>query len=429
MEKETYRIFFENCPEALLAVRDGRIEAANEEAGRLLGGCAPAELQGRRLEEVVPMDMSNHNGLHSSLGRLAAGDVRSYDWDLILPGPVYIPVRIRAAGLPGDTVLLSIRDRTGSRDRTRAFLEAEEQRLALIEASPSPVFCVDKDLRIQWASRSFVRKAGLPESTSVRGSKCFSLLLGYEAPCRGCPAAISMMTRMPATLSVSCGGEEWDEAASALRDSEGAPTGALIFLVGKGASEAPAAQAFRFSQAPVSSGGAVSDLAAPMRAEVPDEPRLLDVAGLLRLSTGELRGALGNSIEVLQQSPSAPVATSADQILGTIRKLAEADFGSCLDTGRCVLLRVDPATVRPGLPGGLPGGRYVSISVGNLETLGSATLEQIASCASSFISSFPMGSATRSAKASGAVFVSRIGDNGRFYQILLSEAGRPGGGQ
>jgi hypothetical protein len=139
----------------------------------------------------------------------------------------------------------------------------------------------------------------------------------------------------------------------------------------------------------------------------------------------ELRGAFGEGLEVIQSAPSAPVPIRAEQLLDTLRRLAEADCGSCLGDDCGVIFRIDPAEAKSRLPGGLPVGKYVSLSVGSREILDRAASGEIDTGSLSFISSFPMGTAVRSADAPGAVYVSRSEDLSRFYRILLPEA-QPG---
>lgn len=86
MDEGLGRIYFEACPEALMAIRDGRVLRANDEMCRLLGIRSSTDIEGRRLEEIIPMDLDNRVGLYSALTKLLPGDVRTYEWDLMLPG-------------------------------------------------------------------------------------------------------------------------------------------------------------------------------------------------------------------------------------------------------------------------------------------------------------------------------------------------------
>ena len=240
MDTSLGRVYFEACPEALMAVRDGRILQANGEMRRLLGLRSDSEIEGRRLEEIIPMDLDNRGGLYSALGRLLPGDVRSYEWELMIPGAVYIPVVIKATGLGGGVLLISVRDFTEGRERSMALLELEEQRRALLEATIFPVFCVDREYRILWCSSSFGSLVG-ERPGSVTGKPCHMILSGVDSSCPGCPAARAMRSKSTISIS-SCGsGNRFRASVSAFRGADGSPSGAVVMILDPpgGADSAP----------------------------------------------------------------------------------------------------------------------------------------------------------------------------------------------
>jgi len=431
MDRDDFRTIFDNCPEALLVARDGLVTMVNAEGRRLIGGSLAAALVGRRLEEIIPMDIGSRSGLYSSLGRLSAGDVRSYEWDLILPGPAYIPVQIRAAGLPGGAVLISVRDLSEAKGRARSLAEAEEQRQAIIEACPLPVFGIDRDFRLLWHSRSLGQLQGGRARTARPGLTCHGFLAGRDAPCAGCPASVSMMTRAPVKGSVSTSGMEWTESASPVRDAEGGPVGALVFLtetphpsgVDSG-HDVPAMGDAVFPKG--ASADSVQGAPGSVQSAGTASSDAVDLTGILICSASELRRLFGDRMAILRTEAPVPVPVTAEQLLDTLRRLAEADCGTCLDASGEIILRVDPAMDTPALPGGLPGGRYASVSVGRRELLESSSSQSPEMSGFCFISPFPMGASARSHGAPGGVFVSKDGGRGRFYRILISEA-QPGG--
>jgi len=433
MEKETFKIFFDKAPEAMIAVRESHLLAANEEARRMLGVRPGQDLEGRRLEEVIPMDLGSRTGLHSSLGRLAPGDIRSFDWEVILPGPLYVPVRIRAAGLPGGVVVLSIRDSTESRDRDKALSESEEQRRALVEAAPCPLICIDRDYRILWANSTAARLLG-ERPHSLVGRLCYRLLAMRDSFCQGCPAALSMRTRVPATSGIVEGDMAWKASAAALRSADGTAVGAVVFITDhpglESRGEAPSSRPSGRSGAKPDGGqdgGSIDTAPSGKAVEAGNggPPAPLDVVECLRKASGDLKTTLGRGLEILHGDGVFSVSATPDQIVAAIRRLAEADFGSCLDPEGGITLRVDPAEVS-SLPGGLPPGRYTAISLGNSRVLEAVEPGDLMEGVFNFISSFPMGGGTRQAAPSGGVYVSQDSSRRKFYQILLAALSRGG---
>jgi PAS domain-containing protein len=434
-DPDLYRLFFDDCPEALIAVRDGVVLGANREAHRMLGSRQESSLAGRRLEEIIPMDLGSRNGLHSALGRLTPGDVRCYEWELGLPGGTYVPVTIKAVGLAGGPVLLSIRDCGPARERDRLLSEIESQRAALVDATPTPTVCVDRQFRIVWANEPAARMAG-ERPQDLPGRNCFSALAKRTTYCTGCPAALAIRALATSSSEVSLGDQQYVVSASPMRSPDGTASGAVIchaeslavFETPEGCAEMPA-----FGGMPAVPESSAMPLASPDAAASWDGPRqacadgthLVDLDVLVSSACGEMSNFFGVPVTVMPSGGSATVHTHPELLLDTIRRLAQADFGTCLDPDEGILIRVDWADV-PGSPGVMSPGRYLSVSMGSSEVLSSASQVDFSSSPHRFVSPFPMG-ARHSGEPAGAVFVSRDSRLRPFYQIFLSSQTAEGG--
>lgn len=424
------RIYFEACPEALMAVREGRVFRANDEMCRLLGMRSSKDIEGRRFEEIIPMDLDNRVGLHSALSKLLPGDVRSYEWDLMLPGGVFIPVIIRATGLGGGVLLLSIRDFTEGHRKSQALLEMEEQRRALLEASVFPVFCIDREFRILWCNTSLGGLAG-ERPGALQGRTCHRMLSGQDTPCPGCPAISAMRSRSACAKAICGAGRSFGASASPFNGPDGSVAGAVVVVLETSPGGSTMTEEARVTKPPVvipltptdrqgdgagdgSSGGG----------EMRPPTAMLNLTGWLASSVESLETILGSTISISGSSVAARAVVNPDHLLEAFRTLSHADFGSCLAGTEGIVVRVDPARLEPGLPGIDPGS-YFSVSLGARPVLEGADGGLFSRSPHNRISPFPMPSAqavgreSRDRSRSGAVFVSRADGDRQFYQIMI----------
>lgn len=424
MAEDLGRICFEACPEALMIVRDGLVVRVNEEMCRLLGIRAGSEAEGRRIEEIIPMDLDNRVGLHAALSRILPGDVRAYEWELSLPGAVYIPVIIRATGLGGGGLLISLRDFTEGQQRNRAILDHEEQRRALLEATGSPVFCVDRDCRILWCSGSFASIAG-ERPGALAGRQCHRMLGVLDSPCPGCPAIQAMRTRSVLSNAPCAPGRGLTVSVSSFRGYDGSPAGAVLMILegppGAGSSSDGVGEAAAAPPGRVDGGAGRSPLQEPPPGDAPSQgaaPRDLDVTGWLHSSAGRLESLLGSPLEILAPAGPARACVTPEDLLEAFNSLAGADFGTCLPESCRIAVRVDRAELAAGLHG-MAAGSYLSVSLGTRLALDSTDCASVPGGRQSRLSNFPMHGASRSGGTSGAVFVSRADGDRRFYQIMI----------
>ncbi|HPN63204.1 MAG TPA: PAS domain-containing protein [Candidatus Fermentibacter daniensis] len=427
MDEGLGRIYFEACPEALMAIRDGRVLRANDEMCRLLGIRSSTDIEGRRLEEIIPMDLDNRVGLYSALTKLLPGDVRTYEWDLMLPGGVFIPVIIRATGLGGGVLLLSIRDYTEGRRQSQALLEMEEQRRALLEVSAYPVFCIDREFRILWCNASLGELAGARPGALLRRT-CHRMLYGQDIPCLGCPAMNAMRSRSTCSNGMCGTGIRYRASTSSFNGPDGGVAGAVVAIletpaggpgstVGtKPSAETPSAPADRHGGLP---GGETSEGGGNSAATA-----MLNLTEWLASSLENLKTILGSTVSVSGPRAAAPAAVSPEHLLEAFRTISHADFGSCLAGEEGIAVRVDRTRLEPGLPGIDPGS-YYSVSLGARPVLEGAEGDLFSRSPHNRISPFPMPSAQGRGRESqvrgrsGAVFVSRTDGDRRFYQIMI----------
>ncbi len=424
------RVYFEACPEALMAVREGRVLRANDEMCRLLGMRSSTDIEGRRFEEIIPMDLDNRVGLHSALTKLLPGDVRSYEWDLMLPGGVFIPVIIRATGLGGGVLLLSIRDFTEGHRKSQALLEMEEQRRALLEASVFPVFCIDREFRIMWCSASLGGLAG-ERPGALHGRTCHRMLSGQDTPCQGCPAMNAMRSRTTCSNAMCGAGRRFRASAAPFNGPDGNVAGAVVAILetltgGRTASvdavgtkppvEMPPAPADRHVDG---SGTGTSEDGGTC-----PPTAMLNLTGWLASSVGSLETILGSTVRISGSRAAARAVVSPDHLLEAFRTISHADFGSCLAGEEGIVVRVDRARLAPGLPGIDPGS-YYSVSLGARPVLEGAEGGLFSRSPHNRISPFPMPSAQGVGREShvrgrsGAVFVSKADGDRQFYQIMI----------
>lgn len=421
MEQEHGGRFFEACPEALLAVRDGRITGVNEEARRLLSLRSCSEILGRRLEEVVPMDLDNRSGLHSSLGRILPGDIRTYEWELALPGAVYVPVTIRVAALGSGQLLLSLRDAGESRERLRILSDLEEQRKAFTEACPDPLACIDRDFRILWCNGSFAGMAG-EDPVSLTGRTCHRIM-GADGLCSGCPVPAALRSRTTVSSLVRAGERSWRATARAYMGSDGLPAGAVLVLGDYGREEdMPAflAGPGPFASAPAALGGMVAEPGGALMTASRLRTATVDLAEWLDRSRDEFSMILGGEVSVLSTVRRAPSEMPVEHLMDALRRLAKADFGACL--GPRSLIRLD-RTRQPSPPAGLAPGSYLVLSLGSPSVLSGIRPEGLSDCFFSCVSSLPVHSGARGDFPAGAVVVSRDRMLRKFYQLLVPESG------
>jgi len=228
MNEDASGPIFRDSPIGMLVVREGRVTLANAEAIRFLGASSADDVAGKRLEQVIPVDLRSRSSLLPALDRLAPGDIRSFERELALPGAVYTPVTIRATCLEGGMKLLCLLDNSEASDLKRSLFESEERRRALISCLDAPVLGIDGDYRIMWASRGAAQKAGVNTHEMV-GRLCYRVLRSRVKPCRGCPAPLANAGSGPAAGQVESGSSRVRVVATAVRGSEGYRSGSVLY--------------------------------------------------------------------------------------------------------------------------------------------------------------------------------------------------------
>lgn len=227
MQDNIFAPIFREAPIAMLGVRDGRVAMANAEAIRFLEASAADDLVGKRLEQVIPVDLRSRSSLLPALDRLAPGDIRSFERELALPGAVYAPVTIRAACLEGGMKLLCLLGNTEARDLKRSLFESEERRRGLMACVSMPVLGIDTEYRIMWAGRGAAEMAGESEHELV-GRLCYRVLRSRVRPCQGCPASRASAGGGPVSGSVNTDGITVSVVAAAVRSAEGYRSGTVV---------------------------------------------------------------------------------------------------------------------------------------------------------------------------------------------------------
>ena len=156
--RRSLRALLECCDLPLLLVdpRDGRIREANEASGNLYG-IPPGVLRDLSLADLeeAPDPPCPSRDPQVRTHRLAGG-----------PGPVEL------RGVPVDGAptlrLVSIRDLTDSRRRSRDLLRAEARYRDLLEAQPDPACLWGEGLEVRLANKAFLRLAETGEDGALR---------------------------------------------------------------------------------------------------------------------------------------------------------------------------------------------------------------------------------------------------------------------
>ena len=228
MDEDVFGPIFRHSPIGMLVVREGSVTLANAEAIRFLGASSADDVVGKRLEQVIPVDLRSRSSLLPALDRLAPGDIRSFERELALPGAVYTPVTIRATCLEGGMKLLCLLDNSEASDLKRSLFESEERRRALLSCLDAPVLGIDNDYRIMWASRGAAQKAGV-NTHEMMGRLCYRVLRSRVKPCRGCPAPLATAGSGPAVGQVENDSARVRIVATAVRGWEGYRSGSVLY--------------------------------------------------------------------------------------------------------------------------------------------------------------------------------------------------------
>jgi PAS domain-containing protein len=227
MNQDVFAPIFHDAPIGMLGVREGKVALANAEAIRFLGASSADEVVGKRLEQVIPVDLRSRASLLPALDRLAPGDIRSFERELALPGAVYAPVTIRATCLEGGMKLLCLLDNAEVKDLKHSLFESEERRRAILDCLDSPLLGIDNDYRIMWASRATAERAGRNPHEMV-GRLCYRIVRSRVKPCAGCPAPKATVGAGPARGEVADGSSGVTVVAAAVRGAEGYRTGSVL---------------------------------------------------------------------------------------------------------------------------------------------------------------------------------------------------------
>ncbi len=238
MKEEVFGPVFRDAPIGMLVVREGEVALANSEAIRFLEASSADDVVGKRLEQVIPVDLRSRSSLLPALDRLAPGDIRSFERELALPGAVYTPVTIRATCLEGGMKLLCLLDNSETSDLKRSLFESEERRRAMLSCLGAPIMGIDNEFRIMWASRPTADKAG-SNPHEMLGRLCYRVLRSRVKPCRGCPAPMAAVGSGPASGEVESGESSVTVVAAAVRGSEGYRAGSVLYCPDEPSVHAP----------------------------------------------------------------------------------------------------------------------------------------------------------------------------------------------
>lgn len=423
MDRDFYRQVFMDAPEALMIAMGGVIEEVNNEAARLLGARSPEEVAGREMGQILPMGSSVSHALHSAMAHLSRGDLRSFDMEISLPGPVFFPVVMRVSGLGGGMVAISLRDATSLRRLERDLQRAIESASALVDTCPLPVFRIDSDYRFVQIGPSLSRLTGW-EAGDLLGRKCHEILTGRESVCAGCPAALSRISGGPVSTVISDSQRHWRSSAAALGGRHGA--GAVVFIEDLPPARAGSSEPSALSESLASHFG-TSEFDETCALATAEERPFQEVfacdagparegsASLLAMIDAELSERLGRRVRVLPAVEHCPARVSVPGLLHLVRGLAEADLGACLVRDSDIILRVDRLRV-PGTRSAISGFDCLALSMGSSEDLAVMSAAEMLELSRNPVSDDP-GRVTTA--GSLGVFVARSRAGEPFYQILL----------
>ena len=237
MRDNIFAPIFRDAPIAMIGIKEGKVVMANAEAIRFLGATSADELVGKRLEQVIPVDLRSRSSLLPALDRLAPGDIRSFERELALPGAVYTPVTIRATCLEGGMKLLCLLGNSEASDLKNSLFESEERRRGIMACLQVPVLGIDREYRIMWAGRKTAEKVGRKPHELV-GRLCYRILRSRVKPCEGCPVAAASLGGGAVAGSVDNGSSRVSVVAAAVRGSGGYRSGSVVLCPDEG--EGPA---------------------------------------------------------------------------------------------------------------------------------------------------------------------------------------------
>ena len=88
--------------------------------------------------------------------------------------------------LPSGEIVTVFEDITQRKLAEDALRESDALNRAMVDATESRVFYLDKDMKILWANKTTVREVGI-SSEELVGRYCYEVFLGKDKPCEGCP--------------------------------------------------------------------------------------------------------------------------------------------------------------------------------------------------------------------------------------------------
>lgn len=152
-----YRHLFDTIPDAVILVTpSGEIVLANQQAEEVFGR-TPADLQGRKVEELLPRRYrSTHSGHRESYESNPHTRPMGVGLDLfaLRADGIEIPVEIslsKVQSADGELTAAVVRDMSEHRRMAEALRQQEERLQVALTNSPTAVFSQDEELRYTWA--------------------------------------------------------------------------------------------------------------------------------------------------------------------------------------------------------------------------------------------------------------------------------------
>lgn len=166
--------------------------------------------EGHRAILVIPLKVGN-----GTWGSIAFGSFEAArNWSIEI---------IRRLKLAGEILANAI----VRKHAEEIMLISESQKKAILDASVDRIRYVDKDMRIIWANKASVLRAGIPAEELI-GRRCYEVNHGKDSPCEGCPTVRSMATGQVERnvmhypqIIIEGGGEYGDNYCVPLRNEKG----------------------------------------------------------------------------------------------------------------------------------------------------------------------------------------------------------------
>ncbi len=165
---EYYSVLVEQAADGIFVVTEHGVYVEANPSGHRLLGYEPAELLGKRVSDVVPVEDGRH--MEATIAALTKGEVQTHEWVMRRKDGTLLDAEITAQRLSGGWLLMVVRD-VRPRKLIENRIRASEAKLrSILETAPDTIMTVERSGTISFINRTMPHR----KPADIVGTSCYA---------------------------------------------------------------------------------------------------------------------------------------------------------------------------------------------------------------------------------------------------------------